>query len=64
MLYTKEELKAKGFFPKTKYNWGAAFPKGFNLPKQITHDDFKKIPLYVKVRYEYYATEGIHKLNH
>lgn len=62
-MFTVNELKEKGFFPKTHYSWGSVFPQGFKLPEEITNDEFKRIPLYVKVRYEYYATNGVHKLN-
>ncbi len=53
MLYNKQELQQKGFFPKGKYNFGGIFPEGFKLPEVIANEDFKKIPLYVKVHYEY-----------
>ncbi len=63
MLYNKQELQQKGFFPKGKYNFGGIFPEGFKLPEIISNEDFKKIPLYVKIHYEYYPTNGVHKLN-
>lgn len=61
-MFTRHELENLGFFPKSKYKWGAVFPKEFKLPEEITNDQFKKIPLYVQVRYEYTPKNGIHKI--
>lgn len=62
-MFTVNELKELGFFPKTKYKWGQALPKNFSLPKEITNEQFKKIPLYIQVRYEYSPQNGMHKLD-
>lgn len=62
-MFTRNELENRGFFPKSKYKWGAAFPKDFQLPKVITNEEFKKIPLYVQVRYEYAPKDGVHRLS-
>ncbi len=61
-MFTRNELTKLGFIPKTKYKMGQAFPVGFNLPKQVTDVEFKKIPLYIQVRYAYTSENGIHPL--
>ena len=61
-MFTRNDLAASGFIPKSHYKLGHPFPEGFNLPKEVTDDEFKKIPLYIQVRYSYESTNGSHYL--
>ncbi|NCQ51907.1 hypothetical protein GW796_08445 [archaeon] len=62
-MFTRHELAEFGFIPKSHYKLGHPFPEGFSLPKSITNEMFKKIPLYIQIRYSYTPIEGVHTLN-
>jgi hypothetical protein len=61
-MFTRNELTSLGFVPKTKYKMGQPFPEDFSLPKEITNEMFKKIPLYIQIRYSYTPVNNIHFL--
>lgn len=45
------ELRDKGFIPRTNYRQWGVFPRGFELPKSCFNSDWKRLPLYIQVRY-------------
>lgn len=62
-MFNKNELAELGFIPKSKYKLGKAFPSDFKLPQSVPHEQWRKLPLYIKVRYSLYEVEGIHNLD-
>lgn len=62
MIYNLNELKQLGFIPAKGYKLGHAFPQGFKLPVSITHESFKRLHLYIQVRYELDQVDGKHNL--
>lgn len=60
MIFTKTELRDLGFIPQTKYELGKKFPDGFELPQSVKNEDFKNLPLYIQVRYEYSSNGQVH----
>ncbi len=52
-MFNTKQLRELGFIPGSNYKLGQAFPKNFELPLSVTPSDWKKLPLYIQVRYEY-----------
>ena len=61
-MYNLNELKTLGFIPPRGYKLGQPFPVDFKLPRFISTVDFKKIPLYIQVRYETEMVNVLHEL--
>jgi hypothetical protein len=61
-MYNLNELKTLGFIPRSGYKLDRAFPVDFKLPQFISTVGFKKIPLYIQVRYETEVVNAFHEL--
>jgi hypothetical protein len=62
MILTTNELKSLNFIPNSNYKMGRAFPPEFKLPRFATIDVYKKLPLFIQVRYETSVKLGVHAL--
>ena len=63
MSLSTQELVQNKLIPATGYKLGKAFPKGFQLPKEVNNNLWKKLPLFIQVRYSYTPVNDIHTLN-
>lgn len=62
-MLTHFQLRELGFIPKTSYTVGRAFPEGFLLPETCDNATFKKLPLFINIRYTFPADgNNIHHL--
>jgi hypothetical protein len=59
-MLTIKQLVQYGLIPKTGYKMGKSFPEGFELPKEVSNNLWKKLPLFIQVRYEYTPVNGSH----
>lgn len=62
-MLTVQQLAQYGFIPKTGYKMGKLFPEGFQLPKEVNNNLWKKLPLFIQVRYAYTPVNDVHTLN-
>lgn len=61
-MLIRNELIELGFIPKTNYTMGRAFPPGWKLPETIPTNVWKKLPLYINIRYNSIPVDNMHKL--
>jgi hypothetical protein len=59
-MITIPQLVSLNLIPKTGYKMGRAFPSGFKPVSSVSNEIWKKLPLYIQVRYEYTPVNGNH----
>jgi hypothetical protein len=60
MLLSIQQLASLNLIPKTGYKMGKAFPVGFKPAASVSNDVWKKLPLFIQVRYEYTPVNDNH----
>lgn len=60
MLLSIQQLVSLNLIPKTGYKMGKSFPAGFKPAVSVSNDIWKKLPLFIQVRYEYNPVNGSH----
>ena len=62
MLIPIQQLVKFQVIPAKGYKMGQAFPEDFKPVTYVSNELWKKLPLYIQVRYEYTPVDGNHKL--
>jgi hypothetical protein len=61
-MLNQNELSEMGFIPMSHYKIERAFPPEWKLPLNVKSSIYKKLPLYIQVRYEDSHTNSLHSL--